>query len=114
VFDSHLRRQLNGKDSFELVEQALRPLAGLSLASVVVRTAERVAAAGRHLHPCEIDALQVVSKILVSSADRARAAPVSSERKFGLGRILSHSIEEKVLFLLVLVAIFAVISMFLS
>jgi hypothetical protein len=40
-----------------VVIEALRPLAGLSLTSVVVRTAERVAAADRKIHPSEDKAI---------------------------------------------------------
>jgi hypothetical protein len=73
-----------------------------------------VAAADRHLHLSEINALKVVRKILVSSADRAHAAPVYSEPKFGLARILRRKHrKKKALFLFVLVASLAVISMFL-
>src|SRR5262249_60346308 len=40
AFDRRLR-ELRDRDSVEVITQSLRPLAGLSLASVVVRTAER-------------------------------------------------------------------------
>ena len=46
--------------------EALRPLAGLSLASVVVRTAERVAAADRKIHPGELRALKLIRLIMMT------------------------------------------------
>jgi hypothetical protein len=49
AFD-HRLRQLEDRDSVQVIVDALRPLAGLSLASVVIRAAERVAAADRKIH----------------------------------------------------------------
>jgi len=59
-------RQLEEDYSPNLIMEALRPLAGLSLASVVVRTAERVAAADRKIHPGELQALKLIRLILTS------------------------------------------------
>ena len=50
VFDDRVR-QLEDRYSPNLIIDALRPLAGRSLASIVIRTAERVAAADRDIHP---------------------------------------------------------------
>jgi hypothetical protein len=46
--------------------EAFRPLAGLSLPSVVVRTAERVAAADKQFHPAELRALKLIRLLMVT------------------------------------------------
>jgi hypothetical protein len=46
--------------------EAFRPLADLSLASVVVRTAERVAAADKQFHPAELRALKLIRLLMVT------------------------------------------------
>ena len=68
-----LIRQLQSGDLLQTMVELLRPVAGLSLSSVVVRTAERVAAADRKLHPSEAEAIQVIRQILSASV-----APVAS------------------------------------
>jgi tellurite resistance protein len=65
AFDSRVR-QLEENYSPNLIMEALRPLAGLSLASVVVRTAERVAAADRKIHPGELQALKLIRLIMTA------------------------------------------------
>ena len=65
VFDSRVR-QLEEKYSPNLIMEALGPLAGLSLASVVVRTAELVAAADRKIHPGELQALKLIRLIMTA------------------------------------------------
>ena len=65
VFDSRVR-QLEENYSPNLIMEALGPLAGLSLASVVVRTAERVAAADRKIHPGELRALKLIGLIMTA------------------------------------------------
>ena len=52
----------------------LRPLAGLSLASVVVPTAERVAAADRKIHPGELQALKLIRLIMTAFPEK-KACP---------------------------------------
>src|SRR5262249_27716510 len=59
AFDNRVR-QIGDRDSANVTAEALRPLAGLSLASVVVRTAERVAAADHKIHPSELQALKLI------------------------------------------------------
>jgi tellurite resistance protein len=66
AFDSRVR-QLEGNYSPNVIMEALGPLAGLSLASVVVRTAERVAAADRKIHPGELQALKLIRLIMTAS-----------------------------------------------
>jgi tellurite resistance protein len=63
IFDQRTR-QLEDRNSAEVIIENLRPLAGLSLASVVLRTAERVAAADRQIHPCELQALELLRLIM--------------------------------------------------
>jgi tellurite resistance protein len=65
AFDSRVR-QLEENYSPNLIMEALCPLAGLSLASVVVRTAERVAAADRKIHPGELRALKLIGLIMTA------------------------------------------------
>jgi len=65
VFDSRVR-QLEENYSPNLIMEALGPLAGLSLASVVVRTAERVAAADRKIHPGELQALKLITLVMTA------------------------------------------------
>jgi tellurite resistance protein len=81
AFDRRVR-QLEDRDSADVIVEAFRPLAGLSLASVVVRTAERVAAADRQIHPSELQALKLIRLLLMSlpaktptAASRAACSP---------------------------------------
>jgi len=65
AFDSRVQ-QIEDRDGVNLTVEALRPLAGLSLASVVVRTAERVAAADRKIHPGELQALKLIRLVMMA------------------------------------------------
>ena len=65
VFDKRVR-QLKDRHSANVIVETLRPLAGLSLASVVLRTAERVAAADRKIHPGELRALKLIRLIMMT------------------------------------------------
>ncbi len=65
AFDNRVR-QLENRDSVDLIVQAFQPLAGRSLASVVVRTAERVAAADRQIHRGELNALRLIRLLLMT------------------------------------------------
>ena len=73
VFDRRVR-QLQDRDSAEVIIENLRPLVGLSLASVVLRTAQRVAAADRQIHPGELRALELIRLIMTSLS--AKGLPV--------------------------------------
>jgi|SRR6266550_5849303 tellurite resistance protein len=73
-----LMRQLQAGDLLQITIELLRPVAGLSLSSVVVRTAERVAAADHEMHPAETEAIQVIRQILMKSAI---AAPVANRMR---------------------------------
>jgi tellurite resistance protein len=65
AFDISVRQIQRGGGASPVVE-ALRPLAGLSLASLVVRTAGRVAAADRKIHPGELRALKMIRLIMMT------------------------------------------------
>ena len=65
AFDNRVR-QLEDRDSANMIVAAFQPLAGLSLASVVVCTAERVAAADRQIHPGELRALKLIRLIMIT------------------------------------------------
>jgi tellurite resistance protein len=76
AFDSRVRqledsrvRQLDGRDMFIAVFESVRPLAGMSLSSVVVRTAERVAHADRELHSSEIESLNLLRGMLANEIE---------------------------------------------
>ena len=58
-------RQIRCGGSRPVVE-ALRPLAGLSLASIVVRTAGQVAAADRKIHPGELRTLKMIRLVMMT------------------------------------------------
>jgi tellurite resistance protein TerB len=78
AFDNRVR-ELQDRDSTSVIVETFRPLAGLSLASVVVRTAERVAAADRQIHPGEVRALKLVRLIMITLPARR---PSASFRRF--------------------------------
>ena len=73
TFDRRVR-QLEDQDSAEVILENLRPLVGLSLASVVLRTAERVAAADGKIHPAELQALKLIRLIITSLS--AKGPPI--------------------------------------
>jgi tellurite resistance protein TerB len=63
AFDTRVR-QLQDRDSADVIVGSLLLLAGLSLSSIVVRAAERVAAADRHMYPDELQAINLVRLIM--------------------------------------------------
>jgi tellurite resistance protein TerB len=65
AFDNRVR-QIEDRDGANVTAEALRPLAGLSLASVVVRTAGRVAAANQKIHPGELQALKLIRLMMMT------------------------------------------------
>ena len=64
TFDSRVR-ELEGRYCANVIVETLRPLTGQSLASVVVRTAHRVAAADQKIHPGELQALRLLRRIMI-------------------------------------------------
>jgi tellurite resistance protein len=78
AFDNRVR-QIEDRDGANVTAEALRPLAGLSLASVVVRTAGRVAAANQKIHPGELQALKLIRLMMMTfSAKKACDSPRTS------------------------------------
>ncbi|MEJ2434537.1 MAG: hypothetical protein P8Y53_15745, partial [Pseudolabrys sp.] len=65
AFDRHAR-ELAKQISANAVMEAFRPLAGRSLASIIVRTAERVAAADRKIHAGELRALKLIRLVMMT------------------------------------------------
>ena len=65
AFDSRVC-ELDTPSSINVIVDTLRPLAGRSLASVVMRTAERVAAADRKIHPGELHALKLIRRVMMN------------------------------------------------
>lgn len=63
VFDDSVE-QLKGPTLAKVIRHSLRPLVGHSLASVAVRTAEKVAAADGIVHPGELRALDVIRRVM--------------------------------------------------
>jgi tellurite resistance protein len=57
--------------------ESFRPLAGLSLASIVVRVAHRVAAADGKIRPGEVRAIELIRSVMaiVSAKRRQHVAP---------------------------------------
>jgi tellurite resistance protein TerB len=74
AFDNRVR-QLEGRDSAGTIVETLRPLAGSSLASVVIRIATQVAAADRYIDPGELRVLKLIRRVL--TADREPASDSS-------------------------------------
>jgi tellurite resistance protein len=65
AFDNRVQ-QLKDRDGARVIVETFRPLAGLSMASVVIRTAERVAAADRQIHPGELRALKLIRLMMMA------------------------------------------------
>jgi tellurite resistance protein len=65
TFDSRVR-ELEGRYCANVIVETLRPLTGQSLASVVVRTAQRVAAADKKILPSELQALRLLRRIMIN------------------------------------------------
>lgn len=63
AFDSRVE-QLKGPARAKTIRQSLRLLVDHSLALVVIRTAEKVAAADGNVHPGELRALDVIRRVM--------------------------------------------------
>jgi len=68
-FDGSVQQIKNQGDEIDIAAP-LRPLTGLSSASAVVGAAERVAAADSHIHPREVEALNLIRRIMMTPSDR--------------------------------------------
>jgi len=64
-------RQLEVQNYASVLVENLRPLAGLSLASVVVRVADRVAAADGKIHPGELLALSLIRLVVMNLSNKS-------------------------------------------
>jgi tellurite resistance protein TerB len=74
IFDKYVR-QLKRQGDVATMVDTFHPLAGQSSASLVLRVAERVAAADRGIHPAEVQALSLISLIMMTlPAERDSAA----------------------------------------
>jgi tellurite resistance protein TerB len=67
-FDARARH-LEGRDFADLIADALRPVAALSLTFDVVRIAELVTAADRHVDPNEAQVLRLIRLIVMTSPE---------------------------------------------
>jgi len=76
TFDSRVR-ELESRDCANVIIGTLRPLTGQSLASVVVRTAQRVAAADKKILPGELQALRLLRRIMINLPDISMATYTS-------------------------------------
>jgi tellurite resistance protein len=76
-FDARARH-LEGRDFADLIAEALRPVAALSLTHDVVRIAELVAAADRRLDPNEVQVISLIRLISkpAPGADGSRFRPI--------------------------------------
>jgi tellurite resistance protein len=82
AFDNRVQ-QLEGRDGADAIAETLRPLVGLSLASVVVRTATQVAAADRYIHPGEVRALKLIRLALTTPGPACNSSGTSMEEPGG-------------------------------
>jgi tellurite resistance protein len=73
AFDNRVR-QLEDRHCASVVVETFRPLAGLSLASVVVRVADRVAAADGKIHPGELRALRLIRMVMMTLPSKGALA----------------------------------------
>jgi tellurite resistance protein len=76
AFDRALNRLKSAGNASAILHRTMRPLAGLSLASLVVRTAERVAAVERRVQFNHLRALMALRSILIESTDQGNARPI--------------------------------------
>ena len=67
-FDARAR-DLADRDFGDLIAEALRPVAALSLAFDVIRIAEQVAASDRHLDPNEAQVIRLLKLITMTSPE---------------------------------------------
>jgi tellurite resistance protein len=76
-FDARAQH-LENRDFADLIAEALRPIAALSLTFDVVRIAEQVAAADRHIDPNEAQVISLI-RLISMTAPEVRAANSSSK-----------------------------------
>ncbi len=71
-------RHLEGRDFGDLIIEALRPVAALSLAFDVVRIAEVVAAADQHVDPNEAQVIRLIRLVAATSPEPKVVNPLRS------------------------------------
>jgi tellurite resistance protein len=76
-FDSRVRQFRRG-NRIEAIVKALRPVSRLSMSTIVMRAAERVAAADRCMHDDEVLAIKFMRQIMMDS--------LTNDRSVALGR----------------------------
>jgi tellurite resistance protein TerB len=76
TFDSRVQ-ELEGRNCANVIMKTLRPLAGQSLASIVVGTAQRVAVADQKIHLGELQALRLLRRIMINLPEISTSVHVS-------------------------------------
>ncbi len=71
-------RHLEGRDFGDLIIEALRPVAALSLAFDVIRIAEVVAAADQHVDPNEAQVIRLIRLVAATSPEPKVVNPLRS------------------------------------
>jgi tellurite resistance protein TerB len=86
-FDDRARR-LRDRDFADVIVEALRPAAALSLTFDVVRIAEVVAAADQHVDPNEAQMIKLIQLMTTSPEPKvAESSPESSADSNGMGKV---------------------------
>ena len=86
-FDDRVRR-LRDRDFADVIVEALRPAAALSLAFDAVRIAEVVAAADQHVDPNEAQMIRLIQLMMTSpEPEVAESSPKSSADSNGIGKV---------------------------
>jgi tellurite resistance protein len=80
AFDNRVR-QLEDRDGADAIAETLRPLAGSSLASIVIRTATQVAAADRYIHAGELRALKLIRLVLTADQESTSDSYVAMDKQ---------------------------------
>jgi tellurite resistance protein len=94
-FDARARL-LQGRDFADLIVEALRPVAALSLSCHVIRIAELVAAADRHVDPSEAHVIRLIRLITLTSPEpKAVEASSSANNPWGISDLSSDQEREK-------------------
>ena len=86
-FDDRARR-LRDRDFADVIVEALRPAAALSLTFDAVRIAEVVAAADQHIDPNEAQMIRLIQLMMTSPEPKvAESPPKSSTDSNGMGKV---------------------------
>ena len=86
-FDDRVRR-LRDRDFADVIVEALRPAAALSMTFDAVRIAEVVAAADQHVDPNEAQMIRLIQLMTTSPEPKvAESSPKSSADSNGMGKV---------------------------